>query len=228
MAQSIAPMQLFVSIVERGMGIQIMKYYRAYGLYHHMQVSGHGTAASHLLDTFGFGTAERDVILTYGTRDTIRQLIHHLRDEDRPKLDIQGIAFSLNMSGMSSILAVCLSQLEEKTRERGNQTMPQNHHDDHSLILVTVNQGYTEDVMNTARAAGARGGTVVRARWAGADEVQKIAGITLQAEKEVLAIMTQNHLRNGIMEEIDRVHGLHTPTQAMVISLPVDGVARLD
>ena len=30
MAQSIAPMQLFVSIVERGMGIQIMKYYRAY------------------------------------------------------------------------------------------------------------------------------------------------------------------------------------------------------
>ena len=106
--------------------------------------------------------------------------------------------------------------------------MPQNHHDDHSLILVTVNQGYTEDVMNTARAAGARGGTVVRARWAGADEVQKIAGITLQAEKEVLAIMTQNHLRNGIMEEIDRVHGLHTPTQAMVISLPVDGVARLD
>ena len=226
MARSIAPMQLLISIVERGKGIHIMKYYRTtYQLFHHIQASGHGTAASHLLDTLGFGTAERDVILTYGPRDAVRKLMHHLKDEERSKLNIQGIAFSLNMSGMSSILAVCLSQMEETEEERGNQIMEQNNH--YSLILVTVNQGYTDEVMNTARAAGARGGTVVRARWAGADEVQKIAGITLQAEKEVLAIMTHNEERNAIMEEIDRVHGLHSPTQAMVISLPIDYTARL-
>ena len=98
----------------------------------------------------------------------------------------------------------------------------------HSLILVTVNQGCTDAVMDTARAAGARGGTVIRARWAEAGEIQKLAGITLQAEKEVLAIVATEEDRNAIMEAIDKGHGLRTPDQAMVISLPVDQTARLD
>ena len=82
--------------------------------------------------------------------------------------------------------------------------------------------------MDTARSAGARGGTVIRARWAEAGEIQKIAGITLQAEKEVLAIVAVDEDRNAIMEAIDRHHGVQTPDQAMVISLPVDQTARLD
>ena len=48
---------------------------------------------------------------------------------------------------------VPLAAGRKKTKEREIKAMPQNHHGDHSLILVTVNQGYTEDVMNTARAA---------------------------------------------------------------------------
>ena len=98
----------------------------------------------------------------------------------------------------------------------------------HSLILVTVNQGCTDAVMDTARSAGARGGTVIRARWAEAGEIQKLAGITLQAEKEVLAIVATEEDRNAIMEAIDKGHGMRTPDQAMVISLPVDQTARLD
>ena len=82
--------------------------------------------------------------------------------------------------------------------------------------------------MDTARSAGARGGTVIRARWAEAGEIQKVAGITLQAEKEVLAIVATEEDRNAIMEAIDKGHGMRTPDQAMVISLPVDQTARLD
>ena len=226
MAQSVDPMQLLVSIVERGKGIRIIEYYKAHSLFHHIQASGRGTAASNLLDTLGFGTTERDVVLTFGQQDTVRQLMHHLRDEERSKLNIQGIAFSLCMSGMSAILAVCISRMEEVKAERGNHVMEQNSH--HSLILVAVNQGYTDAVMDTARAAGAKGGTAIRARWTEADEVQKISGITLQAEKEVLAIMVNNEERNTIMEEIDRVHGLRSSAQGMIISLPIDCTARLD
>ena len=93
--------------------------------------------------------------------------------------------------------------------------MEQGNH--HSLILATVNTGYTDEVMETARTAGARGGTVIRARWTDAEEVGKFAGITLQEEKEVLAIVA-----------INAKHGLRTAAQAMVISLPIDHTARLD
>ncbi len=225
MNHSIAPMQLLVSIVERGKGGLIMEAYRNYHLFHHIQASGQGTAASHLLDTLGFGTTERDIILTFGPRDSIRGLIRALKDENHPKQNVQGIAFSLSISGMSAVLAVLLSQTREA--ERRDQVMEEagSHY---SLILVTANQGYTDEVMDTARSAGAWGGTIFRARWTGADEAQKLAGLGLQAEKEVLAIMVHNEERNGVMEAIDRVHGLHSPAQALVVSLPIDRTARLD
>ena len=53
MAAPISPMQLLVSIVERGKGRCLLDHYRQFGLIHHNQAAGHGTAASHLLDTLG-------------------------------------------------------------------------------------------------------------------------------------------------------------------------------
>ena len=103
MAPSVAPMQLLVSIVERGKGRELREHYRQFGLIHHNQAAGHGTAASHLLDALGFGTSERDIILTLGPKDTMLQLVYHLKDEDRSKLGTPGIAFTLNLSGMSAI-----------------------------------------------------------------------------------------------------------------------------
>ena len=40
--------------------------------------------------------------------------------------------------------------------------------------------------------------------------------------------MVNNEERNTIMEEIDRVHGLRSSAQGMIISLPIDCTARLD
>ena len=140
------------------------------------------------------------------------------------RFDMEGLLIALWQD--AAILAVCLSQAEGVQTEEGGQSVEQRKR--HSLILVTVNQGCTDAVMDTARSAGARGGTVIRARWAEAGEIQKIAGITLQAEKEVLAIVAVDEDRNAIMEAIDRHHGVQTPDQAMVISLPVDQTARLD
>ena len=225
MLNEIRPMQLMVSIVEGGRGLDLKAYYKEHRLLQHIQAFGRGTVASHLLDTLGFGTPERDVLLTLAPRDNIRRFMAHLKDEDRSKLNIQGIAFSLDLTGMSAILAVCLSQTSNPQTEGGPAVEQLKRH---SLILVTVNQGCTDAVMDTARAAGARGGTVIRARWAEAGEIQKVAGITLQAEKEVLAIVATEEDRNAIMEAIDKGHGMRTPDQAMVISLPVDQTARLD
>lgn len=226
MEQNISPMQMVVAIVERGKGFGLIRSYEQFKLFQHFQTTGHGTAASHLLDALGFGTAERDVILSLAPKDTVEQLMYFLKDEDRSSLGAPGIAFSLSLSGMNAILAVALSRLEQMETERGQQLVEQGNH--HSLILVAVNQGYTDAVMDTARQAGAKGGTVLRARWTGAETVEKFAGITLQAEKEILAIVTPNKDREAIMTEVNRTHGIKSPAQALVISLPIAHMARLD
>lgn len=226
MQASVSPMQLLVSIVERGKGMEVSKIYKTFHVTQHLQSAGRGTAASHLLDTLGFGTAERDILLSIAPKDTIRQLMYYLKNEDRPELEAKGIAFTMDVSGLGTILAVTLSRIEAMDAERGEMIMEQDNR--HHLILVAVNQGYTDAVMDTARAAGARGGTVVRARWVGAGEIEQFIGITLQAEKEILAIVATGKERSRIMEEINRIHGLKSSAQAVVISLPIDHTARLD
>ena len=226
MKQNIAPMQLLLSIVERGSAAKLMRQYEAFKITQHFQAFGHGTAASHLLDTLGFGTSERDILLSIAPKDTMRQLMHFLKDEERSALGAKGIACSLDLTALSAIYALGISRLEEMNPDKGEQLMEQGNQ--HTLILVAVNYGYTDAVMDTAKTAGAKGGTVIRARWIGADEVQKHSGISLQSEKEILAILAKNEDRNAIMEEIERVHSLRSAAQGTLVSIPVDYTSKID
>ena len=45
------------------------------------------------------------------------------------------------------------------------------------MILVTINQGYSDDVMYTARAAGATGGTILKGLRCSPEEVANIFGM---------------------------------------------------
>ena len=223
MKQQAEPMQTVISIVERGKGGSFAAHYQTFQLLLHIFATGRGTVASHLLDTLGFATEERDVIVSLGSRQSVRRLMQHLHDEDRSKLGTRGIACSIPINGMNAALAIGLSGTQEEAAE-----MQQEQRNQHSLILVAVNQGYTDVVMDTARLAGAKGGTIIRARWTGAEPVEHFLHITLQSEKEILAIVAANQDRNAIMESINREHGLTSDAQAAILSLPVDAVARLD
>ena len=58
--------------------------------------------------------------------------------------------------------------------------------DKKSLILVVVNKGSTDLVMNAARKAGSKGGTITVARGTGNPEVAKFYGLAIQPEKELV------------------------------------------
>lgn len=97
----------------------------------------------------------------------------------------------------------------------------------HDLILSVINLGYSDELMDAAREAGARGGTIVHARRSGPDDAVKFFGISLQAEKEVVAILTERGKRNAIMKAISHSCGLTTEAAGIVFSVPVDGIAGL-
>ena len=97
----------------------------------------------------------------------------------------------------------------------------------HELIIVVLNQGYTDEVMNAARAAGAGGGTVLHAKGTGAEYARKFLGVSLASEKECILIVSETGNRSAIMEAIAREAGPSTPAGAITFSLPVSSVAGL-
>ncbi len=73
------------------------------------------------------------------------------------------------------------------------------------MIVVFIEDHKTEVVMETARAAGATGVTVItNARGEGLNRSKTFLGLALEAKRDMLVILAEEHLSRHILEEIGR------------------------
>ncbi len=218
-------LSLIMSIVERGSGGKLVKLYSKEQIFTHIRFEGQGTATSEILDILGLGGSEKDIILSITTRPAARALLDRLDDDLRGAAPGRGIAFTVRLEALSNLIAAFIDM---KTKVEGGTEEPMENQQKSSMILVTVNQGFTDVVMDTARKAGARGGTIIRGRWAGDESFAQTAGITtLHAEKELIFIVVPSELRNKIMDAIAKNHGLRTEAGAMVTSIGVEQLVHI-
>ena len=95
---------------------------------------------------------------------------------------------------------------------------------EYEIIFTILNRGFSDLVMDSARESGATGGTIITARGTGAKEVQRLFGLTISQEKEIILILTTKDKRNDIMSAICRSAGLNTQGKGITFSLPVSDV----
>ncbi len=100
----------------------------------------------------------------------------------------------------------------------------------YSLIISIVNRGFSEEVMDAARDAGAKGGTILYGHGAGLREAETFFGISIHPEKELVMILASNETRAKIMQSIVKRVGMDSEGAGITFSLPVtdvEGIARL-
>ena len=90
------------------------------------------------------------------------------------------------------------------------------------LITVIVNNGYAEDVMATARKAGAKGGTILTARGTGTEEDMKFFGIRLVPEKDILMIVAARDTEQSILQAVSAMPFLCEPGSGIIYSMNVE------
>lgn len=226
-------LNLLVTIVDRDRGQIAVNILLKEGVLFHRIALGRGTAKTEILDLLGIGETPKDIIFSVlpegRTRKAISRLKHTLQF-DNPG---HGIAFTIPITSVAGQKAlkhmlgdtesnVCVVETAQKEKE-----MDEKQYD---LIVAIVNNGHADDVMDAARPAGARGGTVVHARGAGIKEAEKFFGITIQPEKEMVFILCHHDEKGPIMEAICKQNGITTEAHGVVFSLPafdVTGVARM-
>lgn len=94
----------------------------------------------------------------------------------------------------------------------------------YSLIIVVVNRGYTDVVMEAAKKEGARGGTYIHARGTSNLETHKFLGVNIEPEKDLILIIAEKDIRSNIMKAINEEAGLNQEGNGIVFALPVDEV----
>lgn len=181
-----------------------------------------GTASSEMMDILGLGTPEKRVLITMLPKPFADRMGRKLKEAAVIGAKNSGIAFTLPLSGVNHLLLQILEALQgEETNERGKSGMEDMKY---ALIAAVVNLGYSENVMEAARGAGAGGGTVIPGRRTGSEEAIQFWGMSIQEEKEMILIITEQENKLKIMQAISAKCGLHSEADGLVLSLPIDTV----
>ncbi len=97
----------------------------------------------------------------------------------------------------------------------------------YSLVITIINRGFADKVMDAARDAGARGGTIIYGHGAGLHEAETFFGISIHPEKELVLILAETETKNAIMQAIAKKVGMTAEGAGISFSLPVTNVVGI-
>lgn len=183
---------------------------------------GKGTASREQLSLYGLEPTEKAVICAVATGESTRQILKSAKRKLRIDIPGNGIMLSVPIKSVGGG-GRTLAYLTDNAAP--DATVPAMIFD-HELIVIVLNEGYTDPVMNAARTAGAAGGTVLHAKGT-ARQTEKFFGVSLAQEKEMILIVSRTGEKAGIMQAVNHRCGPTTPAGAISFSLPISAVAGL-
>ena len=215
---------LTTTIVDRRNGAKYERLYKQSGPAVMFTSLGAGTARGDVLDYLGLEAAEKTVIFSVQEEKDWLALKKDLQRKMRIDAPGGGIAFTVPLSSIGGRRTLRFLLAGEDYSKEEESVLKETTHD---LIVIISNRGYTDAVMDAARAAGAYGGTVISAKGTGMAQAEKFMGVSLAAEKEMVFIVTKTVQKNSIMKAVMEQVGIESKAQAIVFSLPVTDTAGL-
>ena len=210
-----------IAITDHERGEAMNTLYRAAGLRGILSMPGRGTATSEHLAIYGLDATEKYVISGVGNGDEAEGLIKSAKR--KLFIDIPGNGVMLTVPLKSVAGGKTLAYLTDEQKLGGAPRMDF----EHELIIVILNEGYSDFVMDAARAAGAGGVTVLHAKGTGGTRGEKFFSVSLADEKDMIYIIAHKDEKAAIMRSINEQAGPGTKAGAICFSLPISSVAGL-
>ena len=189
------------------------------------RISAVGTAPNEMTDILGLGSPDKAIMITALSAFDSEQLMLTYKKQLRLGTIDSGIAFTLPVSS-ASILLLHIANNIQGTNNNGKEEKPMAS--THSLIVATVDHGFTQDAMDAARTAGAGGGTVIHGHRVGNEQEASLWGLSFQEAKDIVLIVADNDSKNSMMTAISEKCGMKSEAKGMVISIPIDTVTGIN
>ena len=215
---------MMVTITNRSIGSRMLSFYKENELAVNLNMLGAGTANSDVLDYFGLEASEKAVMFAVVTREMWRKLKRGLQKKMNIDVPGTGIAFIIPFSSIGGKKALQFFTDRQNFEKEEESILKETEYE---LIIVILNQGYSNLVMDAAREKGAGGGTVIHAKGTGMEKAEQFLGVSIAAEKEMIFIVTKSKGKNDIMKAIMEKAGMDSKAKSIVFSLPVTSTAGL-
>ena len=217
-------MYLLITITQRDHSDEFTNFFNSKEVPVIYSTTCEGTVRERTLSLFGFEKTLKTVHYCVVTNNKKNELIKGLTREMAIDLPNRGIAVSIPLTSMGGKRALDMYANGHENDDEEEQIMQDKQME---LIVAICEKGHTETVMDAAREAGARGGTVVHAKGTGSKYSSKFFGISIAEEKEMIYIVAGENQKKGIMRAIMDNAGIDSEAHTIVFSLPVSDTAGL-
>lgn len=208
MSQTVAKMpdfELIYIIVDNKKGSRVLHALKKYGVRGGTVFYGRGTVDSTFLNFLSIYEQRKEIVLVGTDRQTADYALTQLRKDfklDRPN---RGIVFSTAISRMVGTQQTCDGTQEKEVTSAMYQ-----------FIITIVEKGRGERVIDAARRAGSKGGTIVNARGSGIHETDRIFNMDIEPEKEMVYIVSKTEASDQIVDAIRADLEVEEPGQGVI------------
>ncbi len=217
-----------ITITEQYRQKEALRFFSDHGISPVFCTVARGTAQREILDTLGLEVTEKSIFFSLINENEKRPLFRSFVKEFKIDLPGNGISLTVPVSSIGGTRSAdALFGKRSPLKEPGpNETKGETKLNAFTLIVCITENGFTDLVMDGARAAGATGGTVVHAKGT-ASGMASFFGIPIGSEKEMIFIVAKESDRVAIMRSVSEKAGHDTQAKTSVFSLPVESIIGL-
>lgn len=201
---------LICTIVQEEYGSKVLKIGRNNNFSGGTVTKGKGSIQSKFLNLLGLSDARKEICLHVLKKHKEEKFYQILNDElqfDKPH---HGLVFSLPVVSVIGLRNHQSLLLNERKDKMGVDS-----------IFIIVDKGKSEDVIASAKKAGATGGTVMNARGSGVHKTEKLFNFEIEPEKEVIFILSNKKETNTIVNALNNDFDLEHPGNGILFVLDV-------
>ena len=180
-----------------------------------------GTAGSEILKRFGLASTEKRIVMTVATGAQQRMIFQMARKLLYLDIPGNGILAAIPIKALAGRQP--LSYLTDSEITGGTPSMDF----EYELIVVVINAGYADAVMDAAREAGAGGGTVLHAKGTGSMRGEKFYNMRFADEKDMVYIVAHKSEKAAVMKAVNQKAGPDSEARGICFSLPISSVMGL-
>lgn len=217
---------MLLSIVERYKGKKLIKTLDSKNIDTHFQCVGFGTAPTEMMDIFGLGSNDKDIIISLAAENAAKQLMADFGNNFSNYSEYGGLLMVLKPIAVNRLVCAILNHGTNETIEQSEGASMKNEHDQ-NLIFIAVAEGYADNVMQTAKKAGATGGTIIRGRLDGVERFAELAQIDMSEEREIICILAPSTVSGKIMEDVNKEFGIASDAHGILCAVPVEKAYKI-
>lgn len=200
-------LELISVIVTFGLGSKILHKAKKHGALGGTIALAKGTSNRGIWEFLGLSDIRKEIVYIMSGKDTAEDIIKNLDKEynfDKPN---HGIAYTTN---------VCSANGCSKYKNCGCKPEIKKESVMYHLITCIVDKGRAEEVIEAASKGGSKGGTIMNARGSGIHETSKVFSMDIEPEKEVVLIVSEEHLTETIASSIAKELNIELPGNGII------------